>query len=70
MQSKTLKIEGMRCGSCASAVKALIEREPGVQAAEISHETGEARILFDPAKIDEQELISIVERPGYRVVAA
>lgn len=69
MQTKTLKIEGMRCGSCASAIKALIEREPGVQAAQVSHETGEARILFDPAKVDEQKLTAAVERPGYRVVA-
>jgi len=68
MKSVLLKIQGMHCGGCASTVKALLEREPGVKSAEVTFETGEARVLYDPAKVDERRLIGTVEQPGYQAV--
>jgi copper chaperone CopZ len=57
----------MHCEGCAATITALVEREPGVRMASISFAGGEARILYDPAQIDEDGLIAVVERPGYRV---
>ncbi len=67
MKSVTLKIQGMHCDGCANTIKALVEREAGVKTATVSFKSGEARILFDPATISEDRLVTAVERPGYRV---
>ncbi len=66
MKSVVLKIQGMHCGGCAQSVKRLLEREPGVKSAEVAFETGDARVLFDPAQLDEQRLIALVQQPGYQ----
>lgn len=66
MQSVTLKIQGMHCGGCAQSIKRLLERQPGVESAEVSFESGEARVRFDPARLSEQQLVSVLEPPGYQ----
>ena len=69
MKTTTLKIEGMQCVSCANTIKGLLDREPGVQMAAVSFEAGEARVLFDPKAVAEEQLVRTIERPGFRVVA-
>jgi len=68
MKTTTLKIEGMRCAGCAQTIKALVEREEGVKAADVSHKEAEARVLYDPRAIDQERIIAAIQRFGYRVV--
>lgn len=68
MKQTRLKIEGMHCEGCAHTIKTLVEKEPGVQRAEVSFEGGDARILFDPRATSEDRLVAVVEKPGYHVV--
>jgi len=70
MKTTTFSIEGMRCEGCAETVRGLLEREVGVKAVQVAHAPGRARVLFDPAIIDEGRLTATIERPGYRVTAA
>ena len=70
MKATTLKVEGMRCNGCAQTIKTLLEREHGVKAAEVSLTEGEARVLYDPQAIDENRIVSAIEKPGYRVVGS
>ncbi len=65
MQSVLLKIQGMHCGGCAQSIKRLLEREPGVESAEVSFESGEARVRFDPARLGPERLVSVLGPPGY-----
>ncbi len=67
MKSVTLKIEGLRCNGCAENVKAVISAEPAVRGASVSHAEGEARILYDPHATNEEQLVRLIERAGYRV---
>lgn len=69
MKSVSLKIQGMHCDGCANTIKALVEREPGVKTVAVSFESGEARVLYDPATTNEDKLVALVERPGYRVTS-
>lgn len=69
MKSVTLKIEGMHCDGCARTVKALIGSEPGVRGADVSYQDGQARILYDPQAIGEEQLVKLIEQGGYRVPA-
>ncbi len=66
MQSVILSIQGMHCGGCAQSIKRLLERQPGVESAEVSFETGEAHVRFDPTRLSRQQLVSVLEPPGYQ----
>ncbi|MHB1540229.1 MAG: heavy-metal-associated domain-containing protein [Steroidobacteraceae bacterium] len=66
MQSIILSIQGMHCGGCAQSIKRLLERQPGVESADVSFEAGEARVRFDPARLSAQQLVSVLEPPGYQ----
>ncbi len=68
MKTTTFTIEGMHCDGCASTIKGLVEKEPGVKAATVSFKDGEARILYDPQATDEDRLAATVQKPGFRVV--
>jgi len=67
MKTALLKIDGMRCNGCADTVKSVVERQPGVQAAEVSYDQSQARILYDPETIAEERLVATVQKLGYRV---
>jgi len=69
MNTATFGIEGMRCDGCAQTLEALIRAEPGVRAADVSFHDGKARILYDPHTIDEDRLVTLIEKGGYRVQA-
>lgn len=58
-----LKVEGMTCGHCQSAVKNALESVDGVQGAEVNLEQGTAQVTgsADPAK-----LVAAVEEEGYQ----
>jgi copper chaperone len=67
MKTATFTIEGMHCDGCASTIKALLDRQPGVQMAMVSFADRQARILYDPNATDEPRLVAAIEKPGFRV---
>lgn len=68
MQSLRLKIGGMHCEGCATTIKALLEREPGVRMADVTFKEGTARVLYDPAAVTEEAIVRLIETPGYSVL--
>ncbi len=68
MKTATLNIEGMHGDGCAQSIKALVEREEGVRAADVSYKNAQARILYDPGAIDQARLVAVITKPGYRVI--
>lgn len=68
MKSVTLKVEGMHCTGCASTIQALLQRNDGVKKASASFEAGEARVLYDPAAVSEDQLAGVIEKAGFRVI--
>lgn len=69
MKTTILKIDGMNCDGCADTIKNLIEKEPGVRMASVSRGDRQARVLFDPQTVQEDRLVELIQRPGFRVVA-
>ncbi len=67
MKSVTLKVEGMHCDGCAATIQALIERNGGVRKAAVSFSDGEARVLYDPRSVTEEQLTTAIEKGGFRV---
>ena len=70
MKSLVITIEGMHCDGCAETIKALLDVEAGVKASTVSFKEGRARVLYDPAVIDEGKIAAVITRMGYKVVVA
>lgn len=60
-------IEGMRCGSCAIAVEALLKKQPGVSDAAVNFAADVAMICWDKEKPPLANLQQAVARLGYRL---
>ncbi len=67
MKNATFTIEGMQCTGCASTIQALLQGEAGVHKAAAQFETREARVLYDPAAVSEDQLAAAIEKAGFRV---
>lgn len=62
-----LMIEGMRCGSCAIAVEALLKKQPGVSDAAVNFAADVAMISWGKEKPQLAGLQQAVARLGYRL---
>ncbi len=69
MKTATFKIDGMHCDGCAQTIKALVTTVPGVHAADVSFKDGQARILYEPQTVTEDQLMKTIEKGGFRVPA-
>jgi len=69
VKTATFKIDGMHCDGCARTIEALVSTEPGVRKATISFKAREARILFDPQALGEDQLAAAIRKAGYSVVS-
>lgn len=61
-----LKIEGMTCGHCVTAIRKALEAVPGVENAEVSLGEGRARVEGHALL---EALIEAVEEEGYTAVS-
>lgn len=67
MNNVTFKVDGMHCSGCASTIRMLLQRKAGVRQVSAQFDPGEARVLFDPAAVSEDDLVAVIEKAGYRV---
>lgn len=49
----TIRVEGMKCANCSSSVKKALKATAGVETVEVNHQTQEAVIEYDDAKVTE-----------------
>jgi len=70
MESTELKVDGMTCGSCVSAVTKALKRVPGVQEVEVDLKSGIARVRGEHAAHQLAELVAAVGEAGYGAGAA
>ncbi|MEX2241195.1 MAG: MerR family transcriptional regulator [Burkholderiales bacterium] len=69
MKDANFRIDGMHCEGCAQTIEALLGAERGVEHAAVSFEAHAAQVRFDPAVVDDRQIVSAIERAGYKVVA-
>jgi copper chaperone len=55
----------MTCGGCVNSVTRVIRSLAGVQAAEVSLETAQAKVTFDPARATLAQIRGAIEDAGY-----
>ncbi len=59
-----LKVDGMSCGGCASAVEAAAKTQAGVTAAHADHRTGTAEVEAD-AGVSAAAIAAAITAAGY-----
>src|SRR5689334_9755251 len=59
-----LPITGMTCASCANRVERDLNQLEGVSAS-VNYATEKARVAFDPAAVEPEALVAVVEAAGY-----
>ncbi|HPE81283.1 MAG: heavy metal-associated domain-containing protein [Sedimenticolaceae bacterium] len=64
--STTLKVNGMTCMHCVSAVKNALEQLPGVKTAEVSLEKAQAVVT---GEADVQAMLTAIKEEGYSAEA-
>src|SRR5438445_11816933 len=61
VKTTIFKIEGMSCDACASTIRSIIEKEPGVRMASVSFSDRLARVLYDPQAGAEDRLVDAIQ---------
>lgn len=60
-----LKIDGMSCGHCVSAVDKALKAVDGVQVEQVA--IGSATVSYDPASTSAAKITQAIENEGYTV---
>jgi len=60
-----LKITGMHCTACDKLIKQTLLDTEGVSSAEVSYETGEAKIVADSSLVSQDQILSLIKEMGY-----
>lgn len=70
MKTTRLKVDGMTCGHCVSAVEKALRNRDGVRNATVHLGEGAAEIEYDEASVAPEQLVAAVEEEGYAAVIA
>jgi P-type Cu+ transporter len=70
IQTATLHITGMHCGSCVAHVEKALKKAPGVAEASVNFATEQATVRFDPQHAKVEQLEEAVRKAGYEAAAA
>jgi copper chaperone CopZ len=67
---RTLKVAGMFCAGCTTAVNLAAKKSDGVKDATVSYEKGTAEVTYDPAKTNPETIAKVVtEQSGFKAKA-
>jgi P-type Cu+ transporter len=61
----TIPVSGMHCAGCSSRVQQVLERAPGVSAANVNLMTNSATVDYDPSAITLEQLVETIRGTGY-----
>lgn len=66
MEKIALNISGMHCASCAGNIEGVLRKISGVKRAQVNFALEKAQIEFEPDKLSVQDLITAIEKAGYK----
>ncbi len=67
MANIKIKTKGMHCTSCEILLKEALEETEGVNKVEVSYKTGIVSVDYDAKKINQGDILEIIEIKGYEV---
>ncbi len=66
-KSLTLPITGMTCANCVATVERNLKKLDGVEFASVNLASERASLEYDPAKLDQEDILSRIQAAGYDV---
>lgn len=69
MENKTYTIQGMTCAACSARIEKVIAKAEGIEKVNVNLTTEKMMVTFDPSKINNEAIISKVEKIGYKAIA-
>jgi copper chaperone len=67
MNEIVLPVSGMTCGGCVNSVHKVLSALPGVESVEVTLTPGQARVVYDAAKVDRAAMAKAVVDAGFSV---
>jgi Cu+-exporting ATPase len=67
-QTIALKVDGMSCGACSDKVGKKLAAVKGVTEQKVCHESKQAVVTFDPAKVSRKDILAAIDSTGFKVV--
>jgi Cu+-exporting ATPase len=64
----TFTVGGMHCATCASTIREVLEKTPGVSSATANFALGKVKVEYDSAVVDPGSLAEVIEGAGYKVL--
>jgi copper ion binding protein len=68
-QQVSLPVEGMACEACSTKVGKTLTSLEGVISGSACHESKKATVLYDPAKVKEQQIVAAINGAGFKASA-
>lgn len=65
-----LALKGMHCASCAGLIERRLKKVEGVKTANVNFAAEKARVIYDNSLADVKDLITAVEKAGYKAELA
>jgi copper chaperone len=69
METTTIKVEGMSCSHCVSAVTKAVGALDGVSDVKVSLEAGTAEVKYDSGKVSLDKIKAEIEDQGYDIAS-
>ena len=67
MSEIILSVAGMTCGGCVNSVHKVLSALPGVQSVEVTLTPGQARVVYDEARVERAVMVQAVVDAGFGV---
>ena len=67
-EKDTLKISGMSCASCATKIEKVLKNMDGVDEANVNFAIEKATVVYDPTKVNLDDMTKKIEDLGYGVI--
>ncbi|MBI4395793.1 MAG: cation transporter [Elusimicrobia bacterium] len=64
LQTVGLKISGMHCAACATSIEKSLKQVPGVKAASVDFDGGEAVVQLRPGSVPAEDMVKAVQAAG------
>ncbi|WP_420494127.1 heavy-metal-associated domain-containing protein [Macrococcus psychrotolerans] len=68
MKQLTLQLETLTCPSCLASIEGLLKNIKGVEAPKVLFNASKAKMQFDPAIVEPEEVQQAIEKHGYEVL--
>jgi sulfite exporter TauE/SafE/copper chaperone CopZ len=66
VKTQTLRVGGMSCANCESAIRNKLRGIAGIKGVEVSYAAGTARVTYDAGRITLERIIAIIGDLGYQ----